>query len=111
MRSKQQADLRIASLDFFDIFLLLRHAAAQCNDDLGPSFFQVAQRTDIAERAVFCVLAYCTGVEEDKIRFVCIFGHRITHLAQHAADVLGIRLVLLAAECMGIGAQLFAVIH
>ena len=65
----------------------------------------MAERTDVAERAVLRMLAHRTGVEQDEVRRVYIIGHLIAHFVQHAADAFGIRLVLLAAEGMGIGAQ------
>ena len=105
MRAEQQADLRIAFFDLLDVFLLLRHAAAQRNDNLRPPLFQMAERADVAECAVLRMLTHRAGVEQDKIRFIDIIGHFITHFVQHAADAFGIRLVLLAAESMGIGAQ------
>ena len=72
MCAEQQADLRIALFDLFDVFLLLRHAAAQCNNDLGPLLFQMAERADVAKRAVLRVLTHRAGVEQDEIRFVYI---------------------------------------
>ena len=54
------------------------------------------------------MLAHRAGVEQDEIRLVYIIGHLISHLVQHAADALGVRLVLLAAEGVSIGAQALA---
>ena len=105
MRTEQQANLRIAFFDLFDVFLLLRHTAAQGDDNLRPALFQVAERADIAERAVLRMLAYRTGVEQDKIRLIGIVGHLVAHFVQHAADALGVRLVLLAAKGVRIGAR------
>ena len=71
----------------------------------------MAKRTDIAERTILRMLTHRAGVEQDKIRVIDIIGHLVTHLAQHAADTLGICFVLLTAKGVSIGAQLLAAVQ
>ena len=102
VRAEQEIYLRIAFLDFFDILILLRHAAAQRNDNVRTLFLEMAQCADIAECAVLCVLTYRAGVEQNEIRLFGRVGHCVSHLVQHAADAFGVRFVLLTAEGVGI---------
>ena len=103
MRAEQEIYLRIAFLNLLDVFLLLGHAAAHCNNNARALLFQMAECADVAERTILGMLTHSTGVEQDKICLVGRIGHFVAHFGQHAADTLGIRLVLLAAERMRIG--------
>ena len=103
MRAEQEIYLRIAFLNLLDVFLLLGHAAAHCNNNARALLFQMAECADIAERTILGMLTHSTGVEQNKICLVGRIGHFVAHFRQHAADTLGIRLVLLAAERMRIG--------
>lgn len=91
MRTEQQIDLRIALFDLFNILFLLRHAAAQRDDDIRPLLLEMAQRADVAEGTILRMLSHCTGVEQDEIRLFRAVCHFISHFMQHAANALGIR--------------------
>ena len=111
MRTEQQIDLRIALFNLFNILFLLRHAAAQRDDDIRPLLLEMAQRADVAEGTILRMLAHCTGVEQDEIRLFRAACHFISHFMQHAANAFGIRLILLAAKGMRIGFEAFAAIQ
>ena len=57
----------------------------------------VHERADIAVNALLRVLADGAGVDHDRIRALFGIGDLIAALAEHAADLLGVRLVLLTA--------------
>ena len=77
--------------------LLLHHAAAHRDDLPRLRLFCVRQRADVAQHAHFRVLAHGAGVDDDDVRGELILREAAAHLRQIPAQLLAVRLVLLAA--------------
>ena len=76
---------------------LLDHAAAHADDLLRLRFFAVVERADVAQHAHLRVLAHGAGVDHDHVRLKLILRKAVAHLAEIAAQLLTVGLVLLAA--------------
>ena len=109
--AKHKVDMMVGIFYLVGHDLLLRHAAAQRDDDIRPLLLEMAQRADVAEGTILRMLSHCTGVEQDEIRLFRAVCHFISHFMQHAANALGIRFILLAAKGMRIGFGAFAAIQ
>ena len=83
--------------------LLLRHAAAYPDDQAGVLFLQLFQRADIAEHALFRMFAHSAGIEQDQICLLDGITDAEADVHQHAAYLLTIVHVLLAAIAAHIG--------
>ena len=95
--------MAVAVFDALDDLRLAHHAAAQENFLLWMPGLGVHQRADVAVDARFRVFADGAGVDDDAVRALFGIHDLIAACAQHAADTLGIRLVLLAAVCIDKG--------
>ena len=87
----------VAVLDLFDHGGLAHHAATEKNFLRRVAVFGVDQRADISVDARFSVLTDGAGVDDDAVRALLGVRHPVAAFQQHAADALGIGLVLLAA--------------
>ena len=83
--------------------LLLRHAAAYPDDQAGVLFLQLFQRANIAEHALFRMFAHSAGIEQDQICLLDGITDAEADVHQHAAYLLTIVHVLLAAIAAHIG--------
>lgn len=95
--------MAIAVFDALDDLRLAHHAAAEKNFLLRVPGLGVYQRADVAVDAGFRVLTDGAGVDNDAVRALFGVHDLIAACAQHPADALGIRLVLLAAVCIDKG--------
>ena len=76
---------------------LAHHAAAQEDLLTWVAAAGMHERADIAEHALLGVLADGAGIEDDEVRALRAVRQTVATVLEHAADLLGIRLVLLAA--------------
>ena len=76
---------------------LPHHAAAEENFLPRMPRLGMHQRTHVAVDPRLRVLADGAGVDDDAVRALLSVGHPVAARPQHAADALGIGLVLLAA--------------
>lgn len=95
--------MAVAVFDALDDLRLAHHAAAEKNFLLRVPGLGVYQRADVAVDAGFRVFADGAGVDNDAVRTLFGVHDLIAACAQHPADALGIRLVLLAAVCIDKG--------
>ena len=63
IHTKHQIDIRVACPQLVHDMLLLRHAAANADDEPRIFFLELFQRADVAEHPLLCMLAHRTGVE------------------------------------------------
>ena len=77
--------------------LLLGHAAAEDDHQLGVLPLLMDESAHVAEDAHFRVLTNGAGVDADHVRLLLLIGHGIAHVPEPAAKDLAVGLVLLAA--------------
>ena len=103
VHAEHQIHIRIAGAQLIHNMLLLRHAAAYPDDQAGVLFLQLFQRADIAEHALFRMFAHSAGIEQDQICLLDGITDAEADVHQHAAYLLTIVHVLLAAIAAHIG--------
>ena len=96
-------DVRIGFAHPLGDLRLTHHAAA--DEDLLPrvAALGVYQGADVAEHALLGVLADRAGVDDHEVRALGRVGQAVAAAPQNAADLLGVRLVLLAAVGLHVG--------
>ena len=90
-------DVAVALLDPLSDLTLPHHAAAQENFLPWMASLGVHQRADIAVHARLGVLADGAGIDDDAVGALFSIHNGVAARGQHAADALGIGLVLLTA--------------
>ena len=103
MRVEHAVDVAVAVFDALDDLRLAHHAAAEEDLLLRVPGLGVDQRADVAVDTGLRVLADGAGVDDDAVRALFGVDDVIAARAEHAADPLGIRLVLLAAIGVDVG--------
>ena len=96
--AEDQVDVLEALPDPFELRLLLHHAAADADDEIGVSLFQLPEHVDLAVHLPLGVFPDAAGVVKDQVGFDRRQRPHVTHLLQHAEDDLAVVLVHLAAE-------------
>ena len=97
MRSEHEVDHGVGHFYLLRHVLLLHHAAAHGDYLAGLVLLRVVERADIAEHAHLRVLAHRAGVHDYHVRLKLILREAVAHLAEIAAQLLAVGLVLLAA--------------
>ena len=97
VRAEHDVHKRERRLNALRHALLFHHAAAYGNEQRRVAALHVFQRADVAEHAVFGVLANGTGVEQNKIGFIFIFREFKAHFREHTLHAFAVRHILLAA--------------
>ena len=75
----------------------LGHAAADGDEQVRVLRLGVDERADVPQHAHLRVLAYGAGVDDYQVGLVLVFGEAVAHELYVAAQLLAVRLVLLAA--------------
>ena len=97
--------MAVARADFFYHVGLPHHAPAEENLLPRVAALGVHQRAHVSVDPLLGVLADGAGVEDDDVRPLLGLGHFIAAGGEHAANLLGIGLILLAAVGIHIGAR------
>ena len=87
---------------------LAHHAAADENLLPRMAALGVDKSADVSEDALLGVLADGAGVDDDHVGVLRAVGQAVAAALQHAAKLLGIRLVLLAAVGLHVGQRRLA---
>ena len=98
VRPEQEIHIGIACKELRAAVLLLDHAAADGDEQVGPVRFELFKLTGARERAQLGVLAYGAGVDDDQIGLCGFADRRIAAQPADAQQLLAVRFVLLAAE-------------
>ena len=97
VRAKHQIDVWTQAQQLFGYALLLHHAAAHADDQVGLLPLEQVQRTDVARDPPLRVVTHAAGIEQDDIGLLVALRGRIAHLGEHARQLLGVVFVHLAA--------------
>ena len=103
VHTEHQVHIRITLAQLFHDMRLLRHAAADTDDQFRVLFLQFFQRADIAEHPLLCMFPHRAGVEQDQVGVLQRIAQPETHVLQNAADLLTVVDILLAAVAAHIG--------
>jgi hypothetical protein len=95
--------MRVGFFYLLSHVLLLDHTAADCYNHVLSRFLGVDERADVAENAHLGVLANRAGVDKRHVGFKFVLSEHVSHAAEHSAQPLAVRLVLLAAVGIHIG--------
>src|SRR5690606_7158684 len=98
--AKDQVDVLKALPDPFELRLLLHHAAADADDEIGVSLFQLPEHVELAIHPPLGVFPDGAGVVKDEVRLYRRRDLHVTHLREHPEDDLAVVLVHLAAESL-----------
>ena len=97
VRAEDQVDHAEALFQLLGHVRLLHHAAADRDQQVGVPRLGVDERADVAQHAHLRVLAHGAGVDDYQIGLVLVVGEAVAHELYVAAQLLAVRLVLLAA--------------
>ena len=95
--AEDQVHVAVGGPDLLGHHLLLGHAAAQADDEVGVLLLGVDQAAQQAVDPVLRVLPDGAGVDDDEIRLAGILRKGEAHVPEHPHDALAVRHVLLAA--------------
>ena len=98
VRAEGQIDEGIHFAHLLPHALLLHHAAAHADDQIGLERLKLLEPYDVAQRLVFGVFAHAAGVVQHEIGLLAALGRRHAHFVQHSRDGFGIVRVHLAAQ-------------
>ena len=101
--AEHEVDVRVALAQLFHDVGLLRHAAADADDQARVLFFEFFQRADVAEDALLGMFAHRAGVEQDEVGVLQRIADAEADVLQDAADLFAVVDVLLAAVAAHVG--------
>ena len=97
VHAKHKVNIGVTLTQLFYHMLLVRHAAAQADDEVMLFFLESLQGTYVAEHTLLGMLTHGAGVEEDQVCILGLIAQAIADVHQHALDPLAVVHVLLTA--------------